>query len=80
MRLVNTCSQGQRKDPPHDDGEPGVFAACFLRQVAGHQYLRNVEGDGLHKTLSEAGGRVGSPRNEDLSLAFFDTKLACESA
>lgn len=67
MRLINICSQGQRKDLPHDDGETRIFAACFLRQVAG-QYLSNMLGDCLHKTPSEIGGSVAPPKNEDLGL------------
>lgn len=80
MRLINICSQGQRKDLPHDDDdETRIFAACFLRQVAG-QYLSNMLGDCLHKTSSEIGGRVAPPKNEDLSLVQLHTKLACHSA
>lgn len=79
MRLINICSQGQRKDLPHDDGETRIFAACFLRQVAG-QYLSSMLGDCLHKTSSEIGGRVAPPKNEDLGLVQLHTNLACHSA
>lgn len=38
MRLINTCSQGQWEDLPHDDGEARISAASFLRQVAGQYW------------------------------------------
>lgn len=58
----------------------GFFAVCFLRQAVKHQHPSNMMTGCLHKTLLEVGGRVTPPRNEDLGLALFDTKLACQPA